>query len=317
LSNPLVSILIPVYNKEEWILETLQSVLNQTYKYWECLIIDDGSTDNSLLKIMEFTRNNPANWKVVSTPNSGQTSARNHGIGLSHGELLAFLDADDLWHPKKIECQVRIFDSQPEMQLLFTPYVIFRKNQKNWFRVISARNPQKMVEGWLNMRGFGGLIESTGMIRRKALLDFGGFSNEFSMTAGLDLSLRVVKTTPTALTSLPLVYYRLSDGQFHKNEDVLIKDLVITSKLHTGNPAELSRLSRQHDSYLFWSACRRNGKLKFLQSLISSILSLDYLKLFMLYFLLSRNLFALLRGFHRRKSIRNFLQFYSLQPPRE
>ena len=305
--NPLVSILIPVYNKEEWILETLHSVLNQTYDHWECLIVDDGSTDSSLPKIIEFTRNNPGNWKIFSTVNSGQTAARNYGIEQSEGELLAFLDADDLWHPKKIETQVRIFDSQPEIQLVFTPYVIFRRNQKTGFRVIDHRSPQKLVKDWLNMRGFGGLIESTGMIRRKTLLEFGGFPMEFSMTAGLDLSLRVVQSTHTALTSQPLVYYRLSDGQFHKNEDTLIKDLEFTSKLHTKTPAELLRLSNQHECYLFWSACRRGGKLYFAQSVMRAILSLDYLKLSMLYFLLSRNIFALLRGFLLRKSIRKFL----------
>ena len=315
--SPLVSILIPVYNKEEWVSDTLQSVLNQSYKNWECIIINDGSTDESLAKINEFTTNNPAMWKVVSTPNSGQTAARNYGIELSRGDLLAFLDADDLWHSQKIEKQVQLLNSHPEIELVFTPYVIFRKNQNRGFRIIENRDPKKLVRDWLNMRGFGGLIESTGMVKRKTLLDFGGFPANFSMTAGLDLSLRIVQSRGTALTSSPLVFYRLSEGQFHKNEAVLIKEMELTSKMHSRSSLELSRLSNQHKSYHFWSARRREGKSSFVRSTISTVLSLDYLKLSMLYFLMARNLQALIRGHLQRRFIRESLLPYNLQSPKK
>ena len=315
--SPLVSILIPVYNKEEWVSDTLQSVLNQSYKNWECIIINDGSTDESLTKINEFTKNNPAMWKVVSTPNLGQTAARNHGIKLSAGELVAFLDADDLWHQEKIESQVRLFNSRPDTQLVFTPYVIFRRNQSHGFRIVDSSNPKKLVRDWLNMRGFGGLIESTGMIRRKTLLEFGGFPKDFSMTAGLDLSLRIVRSRDAAITSKPLVFYRLSEGQFHKNEAVLIKQMELTSKMHSRSSLELSRLSNQHKSYHFWSARRREGKSSFVRSTISTVLSLDYLKLSMLYFLMARNLQALIRGHLQRRFIRESLLPYNLQSPKK
>jgi glycosyltransferase involved in cell wall biosynthesis len=307
--------LIPVYNKEEWVSDTLQSVFNQSYKNWECIIINDGSTDESLAKINEFTTNNPAVWKVVSTPNSGQTAARNYGIELSAGELVAFLDADDLWHQEKIESQVRFFNSNPDAHLVFTPYVIFRRNQIHGFRIVGGRNPKKLVRDWLNMRGFGGLIESTGMIRRKTLLEFGGFPKDFSMTAGLDLSLRIVRSRDTAITSKPHVFYRLSEGQFHKNEDVLIKDLKMTSVQHTNSRGELLKLSSLHSNYLFWSERRRDGKSSFIKSMILAFMLLDYRKISMLYFLISRNLYALIRGQIHRGYIREFLFPDSLNSP--
>lgn len=296
---------------------TLQSVLNQSYKNWECIIINDGSTDESLAKINEFITNNPAAWKVTSTPNSGQTAARNHGIDLSEGELVAFLDADDLWHQEKVESQVRLFNSKPGTELAFTPYVIFRRNQNHGFRIVDSSNPKKLVRDWLNMRGFGGLIESTGMIRRKTLLEFGGFPKDFSMTAGLDLSLRIVRSRDTAITSKPLVFYRLSDGQFHKNEDVLIKDLKMTSVQHTNSQKELLKLSSFHNGYLFWSERRRNGKSSFMKSIILAVILLDHRKISMLYFLISRNLYALIRGQIHRGYIREFLFPDSLNSPRK
>ena len=295
--------------------DTLQSVLNQSYKNWECIIVNDGSTDESLAKIIEFTTNNPAMWKVTSSPNLGQTAARNYGIELSAGELVAFLDADDLWHQEKIESQVHLFNSRPDTQLVFTPYVIFRRNQNHGFRIVDSRNPKELVRDWLNMRGFGGLIESTGMIRRKTLLEFGGFPKDFSMTAGLDLSLRVVGSRDTAITSKPLVFYRLSEGQFHKNENVLIKDLKMTSVQHTNSQRELLKLSSLHNSYLFWSERRRDGKSSFIKSMILAVILLDYRKLSMLYFLISRNLYALIRGQIHGRYIREFLFPYSLNSP--
>ena len=69
--NPLVSIVIPVYNKEQWITQTLKSVLEQSYSNWECVIVDDGSTDNSVVVIEKFIVENPANWKLLRQPNAG------------------------------------------------------------------------------------------------------------------------------------------------------------------------------------------------------------------------------------------------------
>ena len=279
--------------------------------------MNDGSTDESLNKITSFIEKYPANWRVLTIENSGQTFARNYGIQVSKGEYVSFLDADDLWHPNKLKAQIESFMSDPKIELVFTPYVIFSENQSKGFRVVKNTDPESLVSGWLTMRGFGGLIESTGMVRRKTLLDFGGFPANFSMTAGLDLSLRIVQSRGTALTSSPLVFYRLSEGQFHKNEAVLIKEMELTSKMHSRSSLELSRLSNQHKSYHFWSARRREGKSSFVRSTISTVLSLDYLKLSMLYFLMARNLQALIRGHLQRRFIRESLLPYNLQSPKK
>ena len=91
MSNPLISIVIPIYNKEFWVTETLNSVLNQSYKNWECVIIDDGSTDQSLDLVLAYTKKYPANWIVKTITNSGQSFARNLGIELSSGDYILSL----------------------------------------------------------------------------------------------------------------------------------------------------------------------------------------------------------------------------------
>ena len=100
----LVSILIPSYNAEEWIEETIQSALSQTWPRKEIIIVDDGSTDNSLRIAKEYESNSV---KVISQENSGAAVARNKALEYAQGDYIQWLDADDLLAPDKIEKQLR------------------------------------------------------------------------------------------------------------------------------------------------------------------------------------------------------------------
>lgn len=307
LSNPLVSVVIPLFNKEQWVTQTLLSLYSQTYQNWECFIIDDGSTDRSLEFVKEFIESHPGNWNVVSQSNSGQINARNMGIELSNGEFVAFLDADDLWLPRKIELQIKAHLADPILTLSLTPYVIFKENQRSFFRVVSRSNSKRLIDDWLSLKGFGGLIESTGLIRRDALETLGRYSTSFSMTSGLDLSLKAAASFKVVVLKKPLVLYRLSPGQFHKQEDVLIRDLDIMSTQYATGLEALSHLRKSHTSYLYWSKCRSRGSRYFAISALKAILMLRRRELPMLYFLLSRNLLAIFRGFIKQKTIRQSL----------
>ena len=307
MCDPLVSIIIPLYNKEEWVSSTLLTVYRQTYPNWECLIINDGSTDGSLDVITSFINSHPGNWKIISQANSGQIQARNLGIENASGDFIAFLDADDLWMPEKIESQVKTHLSNPTIGLSLTSYVIFKKDQKNGFRIVTARNSKKMIFGWLRMTGFGGLIESTGFISKTTLERFGRYSDSFSMTSGLDLSLKILSELDVVVLREPLVLYRLSPGQFHKQEDILIKDLEIMTLKYAGSPEALIQLRELHSSYLYWSKCRSQGARYFAVSVLGAILLLRRRELLMLCFLSSRNLLATIRGFTKQRMICRFL----------
>lgn len=102
----MISVVIPLYNKGKSINATLQSVLNQTYTDWECIIINDGSTDNSLEVVKNFVdkfRIYDFKFQILSKPNGGVSAARNRGVMEAKGEYIAFLDGDDIWEPTYLE----------------------------------------------------------------------------------------------------------------------------------------------------------------------------------------------------------------------
>lgn len=96
----MISIVIPLYNKEKSVVATLQSVLEQTYTDWECIVINDGSSDNSLEVVKNFIdefKIDDFKFQILTQNNAGVSAARNRGIIEAKGEYVAFLDADDLW----------------------------------------------------------------------------------------------------------------------------------------------------------------------------------------------------------------------------
>ena len=103
----LVSIVTPIYNKAPFVGETIETILNQTYKNWELLLINDASTDNSQKAVQEFiNRDNRIKYFEFSE-NKGAAEARNYGSKMASGDFIAFLDADDLWHNSKLETQIQ------------------------------------------------------------------------------------------------------------------------------------------------------------------------------------------------------------------
>ena len=110
-TQPLVSIIIPVFNRETTISRAIQSVLDQTYQQWECIIVDDCSTDRSTEIVSQY-KHRDSRLQLFRLPrNSGANVARNFGIERSSGSYIALLDADDLWMPRKLAEVMDIFAS--------------------------------------------------------------------------------------------------------------------------------------------------------------------------------------------------------------
>jgi glycosyltransferase involved in cell wall biosynthesis len=112
-----VSVIIPTYNAEKYIAKTIQSVLNQTYQDFEVLVIDDASPDRSVAVCRQFK---DSRIRVISQANRGLPGARNTGIRAAKGEFIAFLDADDIWLPEKLEKHVQQLDQRPEVGISFS-----------------------------------------------------------------------------------------------------------------------------------------------------------------------------------------------------
>lgn len=110
--KPLVSIIMPLYNSEEFISETINSVLNQTYNNWELIIIDDCSIDSSAKIIKDFIKNDSRIKYLKNEKNSGPAFSRNKGIDIAKGKYISFLDSDDFWDVKKTEIQVQKMEDE-------------------------------------------------------------------------------------------------------------------------------------------------------------------------------------------------------------
>lgn len=113
--DPMVSVVIPTYNTAKYIGYTLDSVLNQTYKDFEIIVVNDGSTDNTIEVLKPYTEQ----IRYIYQKNGGRSKARNTGIQAANGKYIAFLDSDDLWTPAKLERQVEIMEENKEIDFLF------------------------------------------------------------------------------------------------------------------------------------------------------------------------------------------------------
>lgn len=120
-----VSIIVPLYNKAPYVEKALESILAQSFGDWECIIVDDGSTDNSGELADEFAMHN-AQCMVIHQENSGVSAARNRGIAESRGEYIAFLDADDWWTPTFLEEMMQLAEDYPEAGIYASNYIYYK-----------------------------------------------------------------------------------------------------------------------------------------------------------------------------------------------
>lgn len=116
VGKPLISCIVPVYNGERFLREALDSILAQTYRPLEIIAVDDGSTDGTAKVVEGYGSQIHYVWQ----PNTGPPAARDLGVSKAEGEFVAFLDADDLWHPEKLVRQMARFQARPELGLCFT-----------------------------------------------------------------------------------------------------------------------------------------------------------------------------------------------------
>lgn len=125
----LVSIITPLYNSEAFITETITSVLNQTYKHWELVLIDDASTDATCSIASDFVAKHPNIFLLKNETNLGAGHSRNRGIQVAQGDFIAFLDADDLWKPEKLEKQIQFINTH-DTDICFSSYELINESSE-------------------------------------------------------------------------------------------------------------------------------------------------------------------------------------------
>ena len=302
-----VSIIIPVYDKESYILDCLKSVCAQTLENWECILIDDGSTDNSLFIIREFVNQHAGNWSILSQKNEGPSSARNLGIHNAKGEYLAFLYADDIWFPEKLARQVKFMDLYQEVNLSITNYVIFDTQEKKKLRGVRARSVENLLNKWLDMRGFGGLVESTGMLRAKGVNDEILFDPKLRTTEGLDFVFNWHKRGKVTVIKEFLTLYRISPGQLHQREDLVKQNARLIVERHSSTFPQTQSAQEFQRAYFYLSNLRNKEGLDIFKALFIAFLALDLRVFYMALSLISRNIWAKVLPFPTRELIKSIL----------
>ncbi|NES76795.1 MULTISPECIES: glycosyltransferase family A protein [unclassified Okeania] len=178
--NPLISIIIPVYNGDRYISEAINSVLQQTYNPIEIIVIDDGSTD----KTAEVVKSFGSVLKYFYQENSGTATARNSGISLAKGNFFAFLDADDIWVENKLKIQMEIFNNNPEVDLVFGQV-------KQFYSPELDENIKKQI--YCNPKLMTGYIPSAMIIKRDAFFRVGKFQSQWQQGEFADWYIRATE----------------------------------------------------------------------------------------------------------------------------
>ena len=201
---PPVSVIIPTHNRRDFVREAIASVLAQTYQDFEIIVVDDGSDDDTHAVVEEFSRASPVVQYVLQS-NQGVSAARNHGVTLSHGQFLAFLDSDDVWQPAKLERQIAFFTAHPEAFICQTEEIWLRNGV--W---VNPHNKHRKASGDIFARSLElCLVSPSAVMLRRALFDqMGGFDPDLPACEDYDLWLRIAAMTPIHLIATPLVIKR-------------------------------------------------------------------------------------------------------------
>lgn len=210
-----VSIITATYNSSRFIIETYESILSQTFTSWEWLITDDCSKDKTW-KILNEIQNKDKRVKIWRNEiNSGPAIARNNSIKNSRGKYIAFIDADDLWVPKKLEKQLEFMDSK-NINFSFTAYEIISEDGNSLNKYIDRRNVDSFsYEDMLRKKATLGC--STVMLKRKAFDDI----KMLPLRVGQDyaLWLKLLKLNEKAyLLNFPLTKYRIVSDSISRNK---------------------------------------------------------------------------------------------------
>lgn len=201
--GPLVSVILPTYNRRRFLEESVRSVLNQTYRNFEVIVVDDGSTDGTSESICSLS---PA-LRYLRQPNSGVAAARNRGLAAARGELIAFQDSDDLWHPEKLARQWSVLKERPEVGVVYTSHRIVDSNGKP-----IGRQWKQLHSGWITEALFQSIfvIMPSTVVRRAVADRVGSFSTDLRTNSDYEFWLRASLITEFAALEQPLVDVRRS-----------------------------------------------------------------------------------------------------------
>lgn len=235
-----VSIIIPAYNAITYLPRTLNSVLNQTFTNFEVLIVNDGSSDSIIPWANKLI---DPRVKLISQTNQGASAARNTGLAHAQGEYIAFLDADDLWQPTKLEQQVRCLDQQPEVGLVYTWTALIDEKDHPTGGLFASDIEGDVWEQMVVDDPIGN--GSSPMIRRSCFEKVGKFDTNLKSVEDFDMWLRVAADYPIVVIKEPLTLYRQHTTSKSKNYSRVFQNAcMVIEKAFRSVPKELLGLKK-------------------------------------------------------------------------
>ncbi len=214
----LVSVIIPVFNRQDYVAETIESVINQTYNNIEIVIINDGSTDNSEEIIRSFAAHYPKKINLINQQNQGQVKARNNGLKVARGEFIAFLDSDDVWLPEKIEKQIHLFENEVGLVYSGVQYI------DALGKVIGGELCDQSIRGsvyeklLVKNRMTGGTV----VVKNEALKKVGLFDETLKAAENWDLWIRIAKFYELDFVDETLLKYRKHSDNMSGNNNLML-----------------------------------------------------------------------------------------------
>ena len=216
-NEALVSIVMPAYNCEKYVVEAINSILAQTYRNWELLVLDDGSKDNTLRIIEEFSQKDSRIKALPNGKNMGVSATRNRGIELASGEWIAFLDSDDMWKPEKLEKQFEIVEKEAA-EFLFTGSSYINEEGEPYKGIFEV--PEKIT--YKKLRNQNVISCSSVLVKKKYFEHIKMEKDE--MHEDYAVWLRILKLGVTAFgVNEPLLIYRISRNSKSGNKMKTVK----------------------------------------------------------------------------------------------
>ena len=258
---PLVSVILPTYNRAWTLKDAVDSVLFQDYPNIELIIIDDGSKDNTQ-KLLEPYKNEII---VLTQENKGVSAARNAGIKKSRGEFIALLDSDDAWDKRKISCQVEFFQRNTKALICQTEEIWIRKGKRVNPKLKHKKPSGLIFEPSLDLC----LVSPSAVMMRRELFEQKGYFNEdFLVCEDYDLWLRVSSTIPVFLIDKPYTIKRGGHKDqlsgLHSQDKFRIRSLMnlLNSDSLTQGQAEKAKKVLKKKCTIYGNGCIKRGKKK-------------------------------------------------------
>jgi glycosyltransferase involved in cell wall biosynthesis len=218
MDNPTVSIVIPSYNHEKYVSETIESILNQTFQDFEIIITDDGSSDKTVEKIKQFS--DPRINLYIFKENEGACKALNNSINNSNGKYIAYVSSDDVWEPDKLEKQVKFLDKNPRIAAVFTKVKVideesndFTNEKHTYYSVFDQKNRSNAE--WLRYFFLNGncLCHPSVLLRRSVYNDVGLYNENMANIPDFEMWIRICLKQNIHILDEKLIKFRVRDKE--------------------------------------------------------------------------------------------------------